>query len=63
MCSLDTAAKSLSASCLTRMNVRQVRWEGSASVLDPTSRRPTERNAVDMPGSVRRSRNLVRNAG
>jgi len=26
--------------------------EGSAGVLDSTSRSPTERNAVDMPGSA-----------
>ncbi len=26
--------------------------EGSADLLDSTSRSPTERNAVDMPGSV-----------
>jgi hypothetical protein len=26
--------------------------EGSAGVLDSTSRNPTERNAVDMPGSA-----------
>ncbi len=26
--------------------------EGLADVLDSTSRSPTERNAVDMPGSV-----------
>jgi hypothetical protein len=33
------------------MNTRRA-TEGSAGVLDTTSRGPTERNAVDMPGSA-----------
>jgi hypothetical protein len=35
----------------TGMDTRRA-TEGSADVLDSTSRSPTERNAVDMPGSA-----------
>jgi hypothetical protein len=32
--------------------IQGARPEGAAGVLDSTSRRPTERNAIDMPGSA-----------